>query len=103
MGRKRSERVCHVVNTKEYGEQAIRSGPWDFAVVDIGVQKLMFNLVLKALHSRPEARHDDRVIDRRSTVAKVVGLDVALIISGCQEVNVVGAIAGGRARVWRIA
>ena len=53
--RKRSERVRHVVDTKEYGKEGIGSCPWNFAVVHVGVQKFIFNLVLKALHSRPKA------------------------------------------------
>ena len=64
-----SERIRHVVDTKENDKQAIGSGPWDFAVVDVGVQKLIFNLVLEALHSRSKARHDNRVVYRGSTVA----------------------------------
>ena len=69
MRRKRSERICHVVGTKKNDEQAIGSGPRDFAVIDVGVQKLFFNLVFEALHSRSKARHDNRVVYRGSTVA----------------------------------
>ena len=50
--RKRSERVRHVVDTKKYGKESIGSCPRNFAVVYIGVQKFMLNLVLKAAHSR---------------------------------------------------
>ena len=69
VGRKRSERVSHVVDTKEECEKAIGSSPWDFAVIDVGVQKLMFDLILKGLHSRSKARLDNRVVDCGSTIA----------------------------------
>ena len=62
----------------------------------------MFNLVCEAPHSRSKAGHDNRGINRRSSIGQIVGLNVALIICVCQEVNVIGAIAGGVARVWRI-
>lgn len=51
------------------------------------------------LYRGSKTRINDRIVDRGPTVAKIVGLDVALIIGGCQKVNVVGTIAGRRARV----
>ena len=68
MRRERSERVSHIVDTEKYSEQAIGCSPGDFGVVDIGMQKLMFNLVFEALHSRSKARHHDRVVNGGSTV-----------------------------------
>lgn len=52
MWRKRSERVHDVIDTEEYGEQAIGGGPRDCAVFSVSMQKLMFDLVSEALHSR---------------------------------------------------
>ena len=52
MWRKRSERVHDVIDTEEYGEQAIGGGPRDCAVLSVSGQKLMFDLVFEALHSR---------------------------------------------------
>ena len=68
MGRKRSERVRHVVDTEEDEEQTVGSGPWDFDVVDVGAEKLMFNLVCEAPHSRSKAGHDNRGINSRSSI-----------------------------------
>ena len=69
MGSKRSERVRHVVDTEKYDEQAVGRSPRDFAVVDVCMQKLVFNLVLEALYSRSKARHYNRIIYRGSAVA----------------------------------
>ena len=99
MGRQRSERIRHVINTEEYDEQTVGSGPLDLAVIDVGAQKFMFDLVCEALHCRSKARHNDGIVDRGSTIAKVVGLNKTFIVSGCQKVNVIGAIAGGSPRV----
>ena len=69
MWRKRSEIISHIVDTEEHSEQAIGCSPGDFAVVDVCVQKLMFNLVFEALHSRAKARHHDRVVNGGSTIS----------------------------------
>ena len=68
MWRKWGERVHHVVDAEEYGEQAIGSGPRDCAVFSVSGQKFMFNLVFKALHTRSQGRRDNRVVNRGSTV-----------------------------------
>lgn len=81
VGGKRSERVRHVVDTKEYREQAIGCCPRNIGIVDVSVQKVVVNLILKALYSGSKSRINDRILDCGPTVAKIECLDIALIIS----------------------
>lgn len=52
MWRKGSERIHHIIDTEEYGEQTIGGGPRDCAVFGVNGQEFVFDLVSEALHSR---------------------------------------------------
>lgn len=81
VGGKWSERVRHVVDTKEYREQAIGCCPRNIGIIHVGVQKLVVDLILKALYSGSKSRINDRILDCGPAVAKIVGLDEALVVS----------------------
>lgn len=58
-------------------------------------QKLIFDLLLKALHGGPERRGNERRVDDSSSIGQIVSLDVALVVGCCQEVNPVWSVGGG--------
>lgn len=89
----------HIIDSEKYGEKAVCWTPWDCSFIAIGRYKFILNLLFEALYDFSIWGRCEKRVDCGSSKPKIIGLNVASIVSGSQEINEVWTIGRGAARI----
>lgn len=72
----------HIIDSKKYGEKAICRRPWNCSFITICRYKFILNLLFEALYNFSIWRRYQERVDGGSSKPKVIGLNVASVVSG---------------------